>query len=47
MTLLSIDFERHRLDNGLKIVLAPDPTVPVVAEDIASTSSALIDSPAS
>ncbi|MGB1656134.1 MAG: M16 family metallopeptidase [Longimicrobiales bacterium] len=34
MTLLSIDFERHRLDNGLKVVLAPDRTVPVVATNL-------------
>ncbi len=34
MTLLSIPFERHRLDNGLKVVLSPDRTVPVVATNI-------------
>ena len=34
MSQLSIDFERHRLDNGLKIVLAPDRTVPVVATNL-------------
>ncbi len=34
MSSLSISFERHRLDNGLKVVLAPDRTVPVVATNI-------------
>jgi len=34
MTLLSIPFERHVLDNGLKIVLSPDRTVPVVATNL-------------
>lgn len=34
MSLLSIPFERHRLDNGLKVVLAPDRTVPVVATNL-------------
>jgi len=34
MTQLSIPFERHRLDNGLKVVLAPDRTVPVVATNL-------------
>lgn len=34
MTLLSIPFERHTLDNGLRVVLAPDRTVPVVATNI-------------
>jgi len=34
LSRLSIPFERHRLDNGLKIVLAPDRTVPVVATNI-------------
>lgn len=34
MSLLSIPFERHRLDNGLKIVLAPDRTTPIVATNI-------------
>ena len=34
MSFLSIDFERHRLDNGLKVVLAPDPSVPVVATNL-------------
>ncbi len=29
--MLSIRTERHRLDNGLTLVLAPDPAVPVVA----------------
>jgi zinc protease len=32
--LLSIPYERHRLDNGLKVVLSPDRTVPVVATNI-------------
>jgi predicted Zn-dependent peptidase len=34
VSLLSIPFERHRLDNGLKVVLAPDTTVPVVATNL-------------
>jgi len=34
VSFLSIDFERHRLDNGLKVVLAPDPSVPVVATNL-------------
>jgi predicted Zn-dependent peptidase len=34
LSQLSIDFERHRLDNGLKVVLAPDRTVPVVATNL-------------
>jgi zinc protease len=34
MSRLSIPFERHRLDNGLKVVLAPDRTVPVVATNL-------------
>ncbi|NNF12400.1 MAG: insulinase family protein [Gemmatimonadetes bacterium] len=34
MSRLSIDFRRHRLDNGLKVVLAPDPTVPIVATNL-------------
>ena len=34
MSLLSIPFERHRLDNGLKVVLSPDRSVPVVATNI-------------
>lgn len=34
MSLLSIPFERHRLDNGLKVVLSPDRTVPVVATNL-------------
>ncbi|MDA0328687.1 MAG: pitrilysin family protein [Gemmatimonadetes bacterium] len=34
MSLLSIPFERHRLDNGLKVVLAPDRTIPVVAANL-------------
>ncbi|MEX0935404.1 MAG: pitrilysin family protein [Gemmatimonadota bacterium] len=28
--MLSIDFERHDLENGLTVVLAPDPAVPVI-----------------
>jgi predicted Zn-dependent peptidase len=32
--LLSIPFERHRLDNGLRVVLAPDRTVPVAATNL-------------
>jgi len=34
LSLLSIPFERHRLDNGLKVVLSPDRSVPVVATNI-------------
>jgi zinc protease len=34
LSRLSIPFERHRLDNGLKVVLAPDRTVPVVATNL-------------
>lgn len=34
MSRLSIPFERHRLDNGLKVVLAPDDTVPIVATNL-------------
>lgn len=34
MSRLSIPFERHKLDNGLKVVLAPDRTVPVVATNL-------------
>ncbi len=34
MSRLSLDFQRHRLDNGLKVVLAPDRTVPVVATNL-------------
>ena len=34
MSLLSIPFERHRLDNGLKVVLSPDRSVPVVATSL-------------
>ena len=34
MSLLSIPFERHRLGNGLKVVLSPDRTVPMVATNI-------------
>jgi len=32
--VLSIDFERHELDNGLTVVLAPDPSTPVVAVNL-------------
>jgi len=31
---LSIPYERHRLDNGLRVVLSPDRTVPVVATNL-------------
>jgi zinc protease len=31
---LSIPVERHRLDNGLRVVLSPDQTVPVVAVNL-------------
>jgi predicted Zn-dependent peptidase len=31
---LSIPAQRHRLDNGLRIVLSPDPSVPVVAVNL-------------
>ncbi len=31
---LSIPIERHRLDNGLKVVISPDPTVPVTAVNL-------------
>lgn len=34
MSGLSIPFERHTLDNGLKVVLAPDDTVPIVATNL-------------
>ena len=34
MSRLSIDFQRHTLANGLRVVLAPDPTVPIVATNI-------------
>ena len=34
MSLLSVPFERHRLDNGLKVVLSPDRSVPVVATSL-------------
>jgi len=32
--LLSFELERHTLDNGLTVVLAPDPAVPVVAVNL-------------
>jgi predicted Zn-dependent peptidase len=31
---LHVPFERHRLDNGLKVVLSPDRTVPIVAVNL-------------
>ena len=31
---LSIPFERHRLDNGLRVLISPDRTVPVVAVNL-------------
>jgi predicted Zn-dependent peptidase len=31
---LHVEFERHRLDNGLKVVLSPDHTVPIVAVNL-------------
>jgi predicted Zn-dependent peptidase len=31
---LAIGFERHRLDNGLKVVISPDRTVPMVAVNL-------------
>ncbi len=34
MGILAIPFERARLDNGLKVVLAHDPSVPVVAVNL-------------
>jgi predicted Zn-dependent peptidase len=34
LSLLSIPFERHRLDNGLKVVLSPDRSVPIVATNL-------------
>jgi zinc protease len=34
MSRLSIPAERHRLDNGLRVVLSPDRTVPVVAVNL-------------
>ncbi|HSH74346.1 MAG TPA: pitrilysin family protein [Longimicrobiales bacterium] len=34
MSRLSIPVERHRLDNGLRVVLSPDPSVPVVAVNL-------------
>jgi len=34
LSLLSIPFERHRLDNGLKVVLSPDRSVPVVTTNL-------------
>ncbi len=32
--MLSLPFERHRLKNGLIVILAPDPAVPVVAVNL-------------
>ena len=34
MSRLSVPVERHRLDNGLKVVLSHDPSVPVVAVNL-------------
>ena len=34
MSLLRVPFERHRLDNGLRVVLSPDRTVPIVAVNL-------------
>ncbi len=34
MSRLSIPVQRHRLDNGLRVVLSPDTTVPVVAVNL-------------
>jgi predicted Zn-dependent peptidase len=34
MSRLHVPFERHRLGNGLKIVLSPDRTVPIVAVNL-------------
>jgi predicted Zn-dependent peptidase len=34
LSRLSIPVERHRLDNGLRVVLSPDTTVPVVAVNL-------------
>ncbi|HBV06401.1 MAG TPA: hypothetical protein DEF01_06625, partial [Gemmatimonadetes bacterium] len=34
MTQLSIDFDRYQLDNGLRVVIAPDRTVPIVATNL-------------
>lgn len=34
MSRLSVPVERHRLDNGLKVVLSHDPAVPVVAVNL-------------
>ncbi len=34
MSRLHVPFERHRLDNGLKIILSPDRTVPIVAVNL-------------
>ncbi len=31
---MNIAFEEHRLDNGLRVILAPDPAVPVVAVNL-------------
>jgi len=32
--MIQIPFSRHRLDNGLEVVLSPDPAVPVVAVNL-------------
>jgi len=34
MGILSVPVERHTLDNGLRIVLSRDPSVPVVAVNL-------------
>jgi zinc protease len=34
MSRLSVPVERHRLDNGLKVVLSHDPSVPIVAVNL-------------
>ena len=34
MSRLHVPFERHRLSNGLKVVLSPDRTVPIVAVNL-------------
>ncbi len=32
--MIQIPFSRHRLDNGLEVILSPDPNVPVVATNL-------------
>jgi predicted Zn-dependent peptidase len=34
VSVLDVPFERHRLDNGLRVVLSPDRTVPIVAVNL-------------